>query len=410
VSAHISRLRKLWSLISEWGIRAGFREGLNLWARDRLSSSHDVLLEYGSVLEENCPARLNAPSGGPLRINWIVPAFGRGSGGMFNILRTVYQLEQWGHTNRIYVVGHASVSGELAGEVARNYFPIKAEVELFRNEVADSDALIATSWPTAYAARTIGNTARKFYFVQDMEQLFYASGSLNELAMETYRWGFYGITAGSWISNELHKRFNMSCTAFGFSYDREAYSPHGSQLLCKGKKRVLFYARPSTERRGFELGILALSLVARRMADVEFVLVGVRPRSMKLPFCAVTPGILAPEELGALYRSCSTALVLSHTNLSLLPLELMASGCAIISNSGPNVEWLLNDRVARLAPPTPQALADAILALMQDEVLRKQQIVAALAFAQSTDWLTEIKSIESALFCGLGVCNGVVNE
>ena len=38
----------------------------------------------------------------------------------------------------------------------------------------------------------------------------------------------------------------------------------GSRLLPAGKKRVLFYARPETERRGTELGILALSLVAKK--------------------------------------------------------------------------------------------------------------------------------------------------
>jgi len=178
-------------------------------------------------------------------------------------------------------------------------------------------------------------------------------------------------------------------------------------LMPAGKKRVLFYARHSTERRGFELGILALSLVARKMPDVEFVLAGLRPRSFELPFQFHIPGVLDPSELGSLYRSCDAALVLSHTNLSLLPLELMASGCAVVSNSGPNVEWLLTERVARLAPATPQALADAILVLLQDDLLRERQVKAALDFAQTTDWLVEIKSIEAAFRRGLGAPEGV---
>jgi glycosyltransferase involved in cell wall biosynthesis len=410
MSPRTSSARKIWNLISRNGIRGGFRKASNIWARHQLAAPHDVLSEYGFVLEENSPAKLEAPRNGPLRINWIVPAFGRGDGGMFNILRAVHRLEQWGHTNRIYMVGPPPEGGGSATEVAHSYFPIKTKVESFGREIADSDALIATFWPTAYAARSVGNTARKFYIVQDVEPLFYASGSLTEFARETYRWGFYGITAGKWIADVLRSEFNMECTAFRFSYDRESYSPYGPKLLPKGRRRVLFYARPATERRGFELGILALSLVARKMPDIEFVLAGLRPRSIELPFRFNIPGVLSPNELGSLYRSCDAALVLSHTNLSLLPLELMASGCAVVSNSGPNVEWLLTDEVARLSPPVPQALADAILALLQDDALRYRQVNSALAFAQSTDWLPEIRSIESALYNGLGILSEATHE
>jgi len=121
------------------------------------------------------------------------------------------------------------------------------------------------------------------------------------------------------------------------------------RLLPVGKKRVLFYARPETERRGFELGVLALSLVAKKRPEVEFVLAGFKNRSVDLPFPAILPGVLALAELGALYRSCDVALVLSHTNLSLLPLEVMACGCAVVSNEGPNTEWLLTKEAVLFA-------------------------------------------------------------
>jgi glycosyltransferase involved in cell wall biosynthesis len=331
-----------------------------------------------------------------------------GSGGLFNIFRAIQHLEHWGHQHRIYMVGEmvgrSAVSAARANELARKYyFPIKTQIEVFTGEVANSDALVATSWSTAYAARAVGNTARKFYFVQDLEHLFYPEGSLCEFARQTYRWGFYGITAGQWIADVLYKEFGMECSAFGFSYDRGAYSPNGSRHLPDGKNRVLFYARPKSERRGFELGILALSIVAKKMPDTEFVLVGFPPRSIQLPFSAVLPGILAASELPALYRSCGIALVLSHTNLSLLPLELMACGCAVVSNSGPNVEWLLTDHIAQLACPTPEALADSVLALLDNEQLRAQKAAAGLAFAESTDWISETKAIESAFCRGLNV-------
>jgi len=350
---------------------------------------------------------LRGPDSGPLKINWLIQNVdGKGSGGLFNIFRVIYHSEYWGHKHRVYMVGKTAANGEQATHAARKYyFPIKAEIEVFTGEVADSDALVATSWVTAYTARALGNTARKFYFVQDLENHFFPEGSFCEFVRQTYRWDFYGITAGQWIAGVLRTEFGMECSAFGFSYDRETYSPKGSRRFSDGKKRVLFYARPSTERRGFELGILALSLVASKMPDTQFVLVGFPPRSIQLPFSAVVLGVLSAPELAALYRSCSVALVLSHTNLSLLPLELMASGCAVISNSGPNVEWLLTDDVAQLASPTPEALAEAVSAMLGNEPLRAQKAAAGLAFAQRTDWISEVKAVESAFYRGLGIAS-----
>ena len=382
--------------------RRGLRYGMNVIATT-IAQKHfrlplNVLEDLELVLSEEHPACLSAPQSGPLRINWLLPGIVAAQGGLLGIFRTIQQLEAWGHENRVYVLGRLPGGSALAKErIRKSYFRINAEVEVLSDSIKDSDALIATSWLTAYAARSVGNTARKFYFVQDMEYMFYAPGSLHEFARQTYHFGFRGITLGSWIADALRRDFNMECTPFGFSYDRDAYASTGRRLLAAGKKRVLFYARPETERRGFELGILALSLVAKKMPDVEIALVGLSRQDLDLPFSAILLGVLPVSELGALYRSCDVALVLSHTNLSLLPLELMACGCAVVSNEGPNIEWLLTDKTVRLAKPDPKSLAEAVVELLASDQLRLRKIEAGLAFAQSTDWTKEIRTIESVL-------------
>jgi glycosyltransferase involved in cell wall biosynthesis len=256
---------------------------------------------------------------------------------------------------------------------------------------------------TAYAVRALANTAKKFYLVQDIEHGFHAAGSLREFAKETYRWGFQGITLGNWIAEVLENEFGMPCSPFGFSYDKEIYGYRGNEQRSGSKKRVLFYARPNTERRGFELGMLALSLLAAKRADIEVLMVGFRPRKMRMPFSATLPGILLPTELAAWYQKCEVALVLSHTNVSMLPLELMASGCAVVSNNGPNVEWLLTDEVCQLADPNPQSLAGAMLELLENDQIRRRKISAGMVFAAGTDWSSEIKKIEAAFYRGLNL-------
>jgi len=392
---------RIWQAVSRHGLIDGLQDSLARWARQRMRLVPDVVEEYDWILAADRPERLPVPDHGPLKIVWLVAPIEETSGGQLGMLRAIYHLEQWGHQHRIYIVGRNPQTAQQANEIVRSYYPITARVERFEGAVADSDALVATLWSTAYLARAISNTARKFYFVQDLEYLFHPQGSLYEFVKETYRWGFYGIVLGEWIARVLQQEFCMRSTALGFIYDRELHSPSRRPRLPPGRKRVLFYARPATERRGFELGVLALSLVAQKMPDVEFVLLGAPLRSSQLPFRAILPGAVPRKELPEWYRSCAAALVLSHTNLSLLPLELMACGCAVVSNRGPNVDWLLTDQIAQLADPNPTDLARAILALLEDEALRQRKVAAAMSFAQRSDEHREMRKVEAAFYEGL---------
>lgn len=401
--SRLETLSKIRQSVSRYGLRGGLQDCVARWGQSKLRVPQDVLGDYGWVLGPSRPPVLQPPSFGPLTMNWLLPDLAEGSGGLLNIFRAIHHLERWGHRHRIYIVGRNTTAAQAREAIRKHYFPIEAEIELFNGATADSDALIATHWSTAYVARSLQNTSGKFYFVQDLEYLFFASGSLHEFAKHTYQWGFRGITLGAWIAHVLQSEFGMPCTPFGFSYDRGIYSQDGPRHYSDDKRRVLFYARPRTERRGFELGILALSMVARKMPDVDFVLVGFPPQSMRLPFRAVLPGVLAPSQLAALYRSCSVALVLSHTNVSLLPLELMACNCPVVSNTGPNVEWLLTPESTEYGDPNPESLANAILRLFNDDQLRARRIREGRVLAERTDWLAEIKVIESALYRGLGV-------
>jgi O-antigen biosynthesis protein len=197
----------------------------------------------------------------------------------------------------------------------------------------------------------------------------------------------------------LRRNFNMHCSSFRFWYDAELYRPIPQP---KGeRKRVLFYARPRTARRGYELGLLALALVAKEVPTAEFVLAGMTPSDTKLPFQASFPGVLSVQQLPALYSSATVALVLSHTNLSLLPVEVMACGCPVVSNAGPNVDWLLSNQNCLLADATPESIAENLVRLLKDTDLRDHYSQAGLRFTSSIDRKQEIAKIEHAFRKGL---------
>lgn len=80
-----------------------------------------------------------------------------------------------------------------------------------------------------------------------------------------------------------------------------------------------------------------------------------------IPFDFIDRGILNKEELADIYHESVACLVLSLTNVSLLPLELLVAGCIPVMNSGDNNTMVLgdNDDIA-YAEAYPVALAEEL--------------------------------------------------
>lgn len=330
-------------------------------------------------------------------VNWVVPPWGFGSGGHLNIFRFIYYLEQEGFDCRIVVVGEPQpVSSEQAHkQISDWFFELRGGVYLGIDSAPPAHITVATSWTTAYYVRAFQSTIHRCYFIQDFEPYFYAAGAENAWAEETYRFGFYGITAGTWLKEKLAKEYAMLTESFGFSFDSELYT----QRIRREPeiRRVFFYARPPTERRAFQMGMLVLDEVTKRIPDVKIIFAGWDISEYYIPYEHLNCGVVSQNELPDLYSQCDVALVLSFTNLSLLPLELMACGTPVVSNRAPCTEWLLNDSNARLAAPTVEALADAVCTVLEnpDEASRLRK--GGLATANATDWEIEARKVSNIL-------------
>ena len=322
-------------------------------------------------------------------VNWFIPRPGRGSGGHLNIFRFVRNLEALGFECRL-ISTVTNIPGmtpeQMEADIANWFFPLKAKVYIGAENAPPAAISIATGWHTAYDVRNFQSTLHKCYFVQDFEPQFYPVGTDYALAEETYRFGFTGITAGGWLAGKLAADYGMRTYSVGFSYDRDLYRP---MPVAHEGRRVFFYTRPSTPRRGFELGLAVLNEVARRHPDVVGVLAGGRLGQWEIPFKHVDSDIVDLAKLSELYNSCDVALVLSFTNLSLLPLELMACGVPVVSNRDACTQWLLTEENARLESPTIEALADAICSILEDSSEAARLREGGLRLAASTDWTVE---------------------
>jgi len=343
------------------------------------------------------PDRWQPRRSGPYSITWIANPPGETSGGMSTLMHAIELLEGRGHDCRVAVL-YKGARRDLDRDraIARERFPsVAAPLDDLDAGIHPADALVATAWPTAYALRASGAAGVPFYLVQDYEPAFYAASSDSVLAAETYNFGFYGITAGRWLATTLERDHDMACTAFDLGVDLGCYTPPPPDARRDG---VVFYARPDTPRRGFELGMAALALVAARHPEVPIHLVGQDLPRRDHGFAVVEHGRCPPGELASIYRRCVAGLVLSLTNLSLLPAELLATGCIPVMNDGENVRASFDNPFARFAPPRPDALADAICDVLEDPAVPTTDVAASVA---ALGWPLVADRLELALGRGM---------
>ena len=89
---------------------------------------------------------------------------------------------------------------------------------------------------------------------------------------------------------------------------------------------------------------------------------------------------LAISELNDVYNRCAAGLVISATNMSLLPLELMASGVAPVVNDAPNNRLVSDNAYIEYVAPVPSAIADRLVEVLEraDAVERSVKMSASL--------------------------------
>ncbi len=339
---------------------------------------------------------------GPVILNWVIPEMGVGSGGHINIFRFVNLLQKQGIKNRIYIFkgNNLDTNEKLKAFLREHYAILNDEIEVYSDVsyMKFAHGTFATSWNTAYFVRKFQNTISKFYFVQDFEPYFFPLGSEYMFAENTYRFGFRGVTAGDWLKDKLHDEYGMKTSSFGFSYDRNLYTKKEKRDQVK---RLFFYARPVTARRAFELGLLALNEITTRMPEVEVVFAGWDVSNYEIPFKHLNAGSVKLEELADLYAQCDMCLVLSNTNLSLLPLEVMASNSVPVCTKGPNSEWLVNDKNSIMVDFDPIAIADTIEHYFKNPQELQEIREKGLEFAANTSWEKEAEKVYQAVMEGI---------
>lgn len=293
-------------------------------------------------------------SGQPIAVNWVIVPPSPGSGGATTIFRIINYLEAHSYRNRVYFYDVYGGDHRYYADIVRSYFGFQGLVGRVEDGMEDSHGVIATAWATAYPVLNARCMGKRFYFVQDFEPYFHPIGAASILAENTYRMGFYGITAGRWLAQRLRTEFSMASDFFDFGCDTGEYH----RLSASKRTGVVFYARPGAARRGFELGLMAMEVFAARRPEITLHFYG--DRMGKLPFAFVDHGKVTPAQLNAIYNQCYAGLSLSMTNVSLVPHEMLAAGCIPVVNDADQNRIVLDNAYVRYAAPNPHALASEL--------------------------------------------------
>lgn len=400
--------RKVASIIKNQGVIKGSKTLVSKIKQKNENAiiKKNVFKFYNYLLFDNKAAKLTYTSKNSIRLAWFIPDFGIGSGGHLNIFRIIHLLEGMSVESDIYICGSSQWGNPQSVKemINKYFFPLQANVYIhnYEDEVLNEyDIAVATSWQSAYYVRAFEQCVKKVYFVQDFEPYFYAMGSSYSFAEQTYHFGFHGITAGEWLKEKLTSDYGMNCESFSFSYEKDLYQKYDKRD--EDIKRVFFYSRPPTDRRGFELGILALNEFCTKNPDVEIVMAGWDVSEYEIPFKHFNAGVVRIEELSRLYSQCDVALILSFTNLSLLPLELMASGCPVVINSGRNNDWIdPNKELFIYVKDEINEIADVLHKVINNEVSTKGMMENASELLLNSSWEQEAEKIKKYLLKILG--------
>jgi WsaF, C-terminal domain len=323
----------------------------------RLAVSGRDLRRAGEILAAGLPHPPPLPRapGQPLRAAWVCAPPGEGAGGFSTMARLIGGLQDAGHTCVLYLHDrHGWPLGRHRQTIADWWPGLEIEVRDAAAGIGDAHAIFATSWETAYPVLTSPARGARLYLVQDHEPAFHPAGSVALLAAATYRFGFHGVTAGRWLTDLLEGEYGMSADWFDFGCEQERYHLHPGAT----RTGVCLYCRPSTPRRGFELALAALEIFAQWSPQTPIHLFG--ERAGRLPFPATDHGLLSPDALNELYNRCVAGLVISATNVSLTPYEMLAAGCIPLLNDAEHNRVVLDNAHVAYAQPTPYALASAL--------------------------------------------------
>ena len=310
-------------------------------------------------------------------IAWFVPALLKGGGGHRTIFQNITALINDGYMCDVYIGDFNRHSpNELFQMINEYYGEFHGNVFAdWNNPLKEYDCVIATSWNSAPIVQKI-DCPKKAYFIQDFEPYFYPMGSNYVEAENTYKYGFHGITIGKWLSHKMREEFHLTTDYFSFCADLKTYKKLNN---IEKENAICFVFQPDKPRRCDNIALKALQIVKTIKPDVKIYFYGSNP-SIINNLEVEQLGIIPIEKCNELYNKCLVGLCMSASNPSRIPFEMMASGLPVVELYRENNLYDFPNDGCLLADSTPEAIANALLTILDDKKLQQKMSTAGIKY------------------------------
>ncbi len=312
--------------------------------------------------------RKTHPNNGKKKIAWVMPHPGKGSGGHRTIIQNVNALLKAGYECDIYVEDDDISTPQIVRNKINEYYE-KCEAGIYVGlEVKkDYDLMFATGWQIVEFVKNMP-ARKKAYFIQDFEPWFFPMGDQYLITENSYRYGFKPVTIGKWLAHKMLAEYNNPVEYFDFGADLQVYKKLDD---VKKENAICFVYQPEKSRRCDIIGLRALKIVKTLRPDVKIYLYGSSVEAT-FDFACENLHIIPIQECNKLYNKCKVGVCMSASNPSRIPFEMMAAGLPVVELYKENNIYDMPDGGVVLARTTPEAIASAIIHLLDNEEKRNE--------------------------------------
>lgn len=336
--------------------------------------------------------------GGRLHIAAVIPPFQRGSGGHMSLFQLLLRLEGMGHDVSIWIDDELGLMKEdraarIRRQIREWFVPLDAPVYKGFDAWFGADVALATGWQTAHSVAMLPGCRARAYLVQDHEPEFYPTSAEAYWAEQTYALGFHHLCGSPYLESMV-TRYGGTSSRFSFGIDLDTYYPRD---IVREPDTVVMYGRDVTPRRAVPLAIMAVQELLERRPQTRVLSFG-NQIPINTPFPYEDLGVLNLEQLAWTFSRASVGLVLSMTNYSVIPQEMLACGMPVVELAGVSGEGIFGeDGGVTFADFNPVHVADALEGLLRDADQWTRRSDAGRAWARGRTWDLGAEQVEAGL-------------
>ena len=247
-----------------------------------------------------------------------------------------------------------------------------------------ADCYVATSVDTVSFLEAYNiSPDKKFYFIQGFED--WIDGFNAKKVLATYHYNIQKIVISSWLQ-EIVEKEGLSCVKVPNGFDfNEFKCVNPTDERNPFSVAMLYNTNPA---KGVEYSFKALEIVKKRYPQLKVNVFGVYPRPSDMPDWYnyyQSPNI---EKLNWIYNNSAVYVATSvNEGWGLTVGEAMICGCAVVCTNAKGFLEMAEDGKNALVTPIKdaEATANAVIRLIQDNLLRKKLVDNALVSIREYD-------------------------